>query len=318
MPLALGFDTSNYTTSAAQYDLSTGRLRNCGRLLSVLEGHKGLRQSDALFQHIKNLPLVIDELGEDKTFAAVPAAVGVSTRPRSVEGSYMPCFLAGIAAAKAAAASACAPLYEFSHQEGHIAAAAYGAGRLELMQNEFLAWHLSGGTSELVRVMPNAEKILTVELIGETSDLSAGQVIDRAGVAIGLSFPCGKELDKLSMECESPMLPAKLYVDGTVMSLSGLENKTLELIRSGEKPKTVARFVLESVYESVRRVTFSAIKKYPGIPLLCAGGVMCNTIIREHMISDFGALFSKPEFSSDNAAGTALLAALKAQREGIF
>lgn len=318
MPLSLGFDTSNYTTSAALYDVGTGRLRNCGRLLSVNEGQKGLRQSDALFQHIKNLPAVLDELREDAAFEGVPAVVGVSARPRSVEGSYMPCFLAGVAAAKAAAAAAGAPLYEFSHQEGHIAAAAYGADMPGLLSGEFLAWHLSGGTSELVRVFPDEKNIISVELAGGTSDLSAGQAIDRAGVALGLDFPCGRELDRLSLMCERPILPARLFVEGTSMSLSGLENKTMELISGNAKPETVARFVIDSIYESVRRVTLAALERYPGLPLLCAGGVMCNMLIRGRMKADFGALFSKPEYSSDNAAGAALLAAVKAGREGVI
>ena len=153
--LTLGFDTSNYTTSVAAFDGVGGK--NCSRLLDVKPGELGLRQSDALFAHIKRLPELVDALCASVNIGNV-TAIGVSTRPRAVEGSYMPCFLAGWSQASCLAKILNVPLYEFSHQQGHIAASLWSAGRLELMQTTHLAWHLSGGTTELLeRIAAEAE-----------------------------------------------------------------------------------------------------------------------------------------------------------------
>ena len=175
----LGLDTSNYTTSAAIFDGQRGE--NAGRLLDVRPGELGLRQSDALFQHVKRLPPLLEELlGEERTLQAV----GASTRPRAVEGSYMPCFLAGEGQGRGIAAALGVPFYAHSHQQGHLAAAAWSAGRLDVLDAPFLAWHLSGGTTELLLVKPEGFTV-TAEIIGGTSDLSAGKGAGRAVSPVG-------------------------------------------------------------------------------------------------------------------------------------
>ena len=122
----LGFDTSNYTTSVAIFDGASGE--NQSRLLPVKAGALGLRQADALFAHVKSLPALTGGLFSHVDPGSV-AAVGVSTRPRAVEGSYMPCFLAGVCLAQTVAALLKVPLVEVSHQQGHLAAALWSAGR---------------------------------------------------------------------------------------------------------------------------------------------------------------------------------------------
>ena len=191
---ALGIDTSNYTTSAAVFDGSGGY--NAGRLLEVRPGELGLRQSDALFQHIKHLPGRFAELQAEGWLTGL-SAVGASTRPRAVEGSYMPCFLAGEGQGRTLADALGVPFYAVSHQQGHIAAAAWSAGRLELLDRPMLAWHLSGGTTELLYVEPDGVNV-RAQCVGGTSDISAGQLIDRTGVLLGLPFPAGKALDALA------------------------------------------------------------------------------------------------------------------------
>ncbi len=309
---ALGIDTSNYTTSAAAYAPELPLPVSAGRLLEVGDGGCGLRQSDAVFAHVKNLPEIVAEAM--RRFDGEIAAVGVSARPRDAEGSYMPCFLTGVAAASAAASALRVPLYEFSHQANHVAAAAFAAGRPELLRQPFLAWHLSGGTSELLLVRPDEEKIILCERVGGTSDLAAGQAIDRAGVMLGLRFPCGRALDALSLRAETPPAPARLSVKGLEMSLSGLENKARALAEAQETPERIARFVLETVLLSVARVTEGALRQYGALPILCAGGVMCNTLIRARMEKQFSAHFADAAFSADNAAGCAVLAYLKNER----
>lgn len=300
----LGLDTSNYTTSCALFDGVGGE--NRGRLLEVRLGELGLRQSDALFQHVKRLPQLLETLGEGRDLSGV-GAVGASTRPRAVEGSYMPCFLAGASLGQSLARVLGVPFHAFSHQQGHLAAAAWSAGRLDLLDRPFLAWHLSGGTTELLRVEPGAAgEGPRAERLGGTSDISAGQLIDRTGVLLGLPFPAGKAVDQLSRGADArEKFPVKL--NGLEFSLSGMENKVQQKQASGEKPENIAAFVLETVCGVVRRATAEAQRQHPGLPVLCSGGVASNGRLRQVLGGSCGAVFAQPQFSTDNAMGTAIL-----------
>ena len=298
----LGLDTSNYTTSAAVFDGQDGL--NASRLLTVKEGELGLRQSEALFQHVQRLPGQVEKLAQSGLLRDI-RAVGASTRPRAVEGSYMPCFLAGTAQGQSMAFLLGVPFFAVSHQQGHLAAAAWSAGHLELMDRPFLAWHLSGGTTELLRVWPDGVNV-QAEILGGTSDISAGQLIDRAGVMLGLQFPAGKALDQLydsGSDCKT--YPVKL--NSLTFSLSGMENKVRQLHEKGASAGEVARFVLDLVADVVLRTTQAAQKEYPGLPVLCSGGVASNRRLRQVMESGCGALFSQPQYSTDNAMGVAIL-----------
>ena len=301
MPV-LGLDTSNYTTSAAVFDGQDGL--NASRLLTVKEGELGLRQSEALFQHVQRLPGQVEKLAQSGLLRDI-RAVGASTRPRAVEGSYMPCFLAGTSQGQSMAYLLGVPFFPVSHQQGHLAAAAWSAGHLELMDRPFLAWHLSGGTTELLRVWPDGVNV-QAEILGGTSDISAGQLIDRAGVMLGLQFPAGKALDQLyDSESDCKTYPVKL--NGLTFSLSGMENKVRQLHEKGAPAGEVARFVLDLVADVVLRTTQAAQKEYPGLPVLCSGGVASNRRLRQVMESGCGALFSQPQYSTDNAMGVAIL-----------
>ena len=303
MPV-LGLDTSNYTTSAAVYDGEEGR--NQGRLLEVRPGELGLRQSDALFQHVKHLPEVVEALLGEEGLGTVQA-VGASTRPRAVEGSYMPCFLAGASQGQVLSQVLGVPFYAFSHQQGHLAAAAWSADRLDLLDRPFLAWHLSGGTTELLRVEPGEDGVaVRAEILGGTSDISAGQLIDRTGVLLGLSFPAGKEVEKLSRQAQKREY-YKVKVNGLTFSLSGMENKVRQMVQRGEEPAEIAWFAQETVCRVVQACTKAAMEAYPGLPVLCSGGVASNGRLKELLRQNCGALFAQPQFSTDNAMGTAVL-----------
>lgn len=298
----LGIDTSNYTTSAAVFDGRDGY--NAGRLLEVRSGELGLRQSDALFQHVKHLPERFAELHAAGWLDGL-AAVGASTRPRAVEGSYMPCFLAGVAVAKSLAAALGVPCHEVSHQQGHVAAALWSAGRMDLMDKPHLAWHLSGGTTELLSITPEGKNV-RAEKIGGTSDISAGQLIDRTGVLLGLSFPAGKGVEKLSRQAQKREY-YKVKVNGLTFSLSGMENKVRQMVQRGEEPAEIAWFAQETVCRVVQACTKAAMEEYPGLPVLCSGGVASNGRLKELLRQNCGALFAQPQFSTDNAMGTAVL-----------
>lgn len=303
MPV-LGLDTSNYTTSAAVFDGERGR--NQGRLLEVRPGELGLRQSDALFQHVKHLPEVVEALLGEEGLGTVQA-VGASTRPRAVEGSYMPCFLAGASQGQVLSQVLGVPFYAFSHQQGHLAAAAWSVGRLDLLDRPFLAWHLSGGTTELLRVEPEEDGVaVRAEILGGTSDISAGQLIDRTGVLLGLSFPAGKGVEKLSRQAQKREY-YKVKVNGLTFSLSGMENKVRQMVQRGEEPAEIAWFAQETVCRVVQACTKAAMEEYPGLPVLCSGGVASNGRLKELLRQNCGALFAQPQFSTDNAMGTAVL-----------
>lgn len=303
MPIAIGFDTSNYTTSLAYFDGESGR--NISRLLDVPEGGLGLRQSDALFQHVKHLPELTEALMDEKDPTSFHA-VGASTRPREVEGSYMPCFLAGESQGRSLSHFLKLPFFAVSHQQGHVAAAAWSAGRMDLLDKPHLAWHLSGGTTELLYIEPEGPLVKATQ-VGGTKDISAGQLIDRTGKRLGLSFPAGKAVDALSLEATKDVsFPVK--VADSTFSLSGLENKMNAMAEQGEHPADICRFILLSILRAVDLATVHAMEQYPGLPLLCAGGVASNRLLRERMHSAHHALFAEPAYSTDNAMGTAILA----------
>lgn len=303
MALCLGIDTSNYTTSLALFDGESGY--NLGRLLEVPEGALGLRQSDAFFQHVKQLPALFTRLRTEGRLDEPIAAVGSSVKPRWVEGSYMPCFLAGESQGRVLAEILGVPFFACSHQQGHIAAAAWSAGRPELMDQPHLAWHLSGGTSELLLVEP--EKCnLSAQKIGGTSDISAGQLLDRTGKLLGLAFPAGKALDILAGEGGGEE-KFSVRVKELTFSLSGVENQVKARVERGEKPAQVAKFVLDTITDTVRRTTSAALERYPRLSVLCSGGVASNRRLRACLESSCGAVFAPARYSTDNALGVAIL-----------
>ena len=307
----LGLDTSNYTTSVAVFDGQNGW--NEGRLLDVRPGELGLRQSDALFQHVKRLPALFEKLKEQGLLTDI-RAVGASTRPRAVEGSYMPCFLAGTSQGQCLADTLGVPFYAHSHQQGHLAAAAWSAGHMELLDRPFLAWHLSGGTTELLKVEPDGYTV-QAEIVGGTQDISAGQLIDRTGVLLGLQFPAGKALDALYEQGSGKNRAFKVKLNDLTFSLSGMENKVKQMAERGESKEEIARFSLDTVCATVVNATKQAQERWPGLPVLCSGGVASNTQLRRAMTEKCNAVFAEPRYSTDNAMGTAILSWRAMERE---
>ena len=298
----IGIDTSNYTTSIAFFDGTDGV--NCSKLLPVKQGELGLRQSDAVFAHIKSLPELSGRLFSHTRMSDI-TAVAVSTRPRAVEGSYMPCFMVGYSHAKLIADMLDVPLVEVSHQQGHVAASLWSADRLDLMDRPHLAWHLSGGTTELLLVEPEGKNVRCTK-IGGTTDISAGQLIDRTGQLLNLPFPSGKHLDALSKEGTMKEV-FKVKCPGLEFSLSGVQNKVQQFHQKYENPAETAAYALRCVANAVYQASRNAMKAYPGLPIVFSGGVASNSMLRE-VIAPLNPIFSKPEFSTDNAMGVAVLA----------
>ena len=299
----IGIDTSNYTTSIAYLDGICGE--NCSRLLPVKQGELGLRQSDAVFAHIKSLPELSGRL-----FSHVPkdipiTAVGVSTRPRAIEGSYMPCFMVGYSHAKMLSDTLDVPLVEVSHQQGHVAASLWSAGHLELMDEPHLAWHLSGGTTELLLVEPEGKNVKCTK-IGGTTDISAGQLIDRTGQLLELPFPSGKYLDTVSREAVKTEV-FQVKCANMAFSLSGVQNKVQQFHSIHNVPAETAAYALRCVVKAVYLATEQALKAYPDLRVVFSGGVASNSMLRQAM-APLNPVFSQPQFSTDNAMGVAVLA----------
>ncbi len=302
----IGIDTSNYTTSCAVYTPDNSQYINSRRLLPVEKGSIGLRQSDALFHHTKALPEIIDNalkgVGEIK-------AIGVSDRPRPLTDSYMPCFLAGVSAASAISSATGAKLYKFSHQAGHVAAALFSANKLDLIGQKFISFHISGGTTEALLTEYDENEFFKARIVAQSLDLKMGQAVDRIGNMLGLTFPAGKELDALSQKGSLPQ-KIKVSMKGADCSISGLENKALELLKKGTLKEDIAFYTFAYLGEVVDRMTTELKSTFGDIPFVFAGGVMSNSYIRKLISEKHGAFFASTELSSDNAVGTAVMTSI--------
>lgn len=310
MPEYLGVDTSNYTTSAAVYISEENRIYQCKKLLPVKDGELGLRQSEAVFHHTKQLPEMIEKLFGENSIKA-PRVVTASSRPRNIDGSYMPCFLCGEGLARSYAAVAGVEMFTTSHQVGHILAALYSADRLNLVKERFIAFHVSGGTTDCLLCEPDDDNIINVTEVGTSLDLKAGQAVDRIGLMLGLHFPCGIELEKLAF-CADKMFKIKPVLKDGNCCLSGVENKCDNMLKNGESSENTAKYCLDFIAETIIAMTGYAIEKYGQLPLVFAGGVMSDIIIRDRILEQFPlASFAEPQFSCDNAAGVAIYGYLK-------
>ena len=298
----LGIDTSNYTTSLS-VACDGVVTENIKLPLPVKEGALGLRQSDAVFHHTKNLPTAFEML---KTDLRDISAIAVSTRPRGVDGSYMPCFLSGEGAGRMLSSALCLPLYRFSHQEGHLRAAIYSAGRDIYLHESFYGYHISGGTFELLKCQPKDDGF-HAEVIGGTRDLTAGQAVDRTGVMLGIPFPCGREAEQYALQNKEPLPPVKIAVKGLDASLSGIENQTRKLYDEGKSKEFICAYLFRFLCLTIEKMTENLFKVHGDAPLLFSGGVTANGILRAYLQKRFSCDFAEPAFSADNAAGVALL-----------
>ncbi len=307
MALFLGLDTSNYTTSAALYDSDTGRVVQSRKLLPVKPGEKGLRQSDAVFHHTVQLPEILASLD---TAGKKISAIGVSDRPRNAEGSYMPCFLCGAGSARVLGQMLEVPVYCTSHQIGHILAALYSADAMHYLRAPFIAFHVSGGTTDCVFCEPDREALLQVTPLAASLDLKAGQAVDRVGLLLGLQFPCGVQLEQLAMK-STKEFRYKPTMKGADCCLSGLENQCAAALRQGEAPCDVAKRCLCAISDVLLEMTKRVIGQAGAHPIVYAGGVMSDLLIQQRLSGVENAVFAQPQFSCDNAAGTAVYAAIR-------
>lgn len=307
----LGLDTSNYTTSAAYLAAGADKPVQAKQLLPVKEGEMGLRQSDAVFHHTRQLPEILERLSEPLSGGVM--AVAASDRPQQREGSYMPCFLVGAGAARQLGAVLGVPVYFFTHQQGHVMAALTGADCLSLRERPFLAFHVSGGTTDALLVEPDESSIIRCRVVGHSLDLKAGQLIDRVGGLLGLPFPAGPALEQLALQADKTYRP-KATLRGADCHLSGVENQCRDRLAKGESPAEIARFCLDSVGAAVEGMTEAILREYGDLPVVYAGGVMSNSLLKQRFTDRFGGRFAPPVYAADNAAGIACLCKLAYER----
>ena len=304
--IILAIDTSNYTTSVAILTLTGELIANLKRPLAVKAGERGLRQSDAVFAHTVNLHEIMREARGYIDNREI-VAVGVSEKPRNREGSYMPCFLSGVTAAESVSCSMNIPLYKFSHQCGHIMAAIYSSGNYGILDGDFMAYHISGGTTELVAVKPT-DRAFFAETVGGTADVNAGQLIDRIGVYMGLPFPSGKYIEALALKNNEIIPRKKISRKDLWLNLSGVENIATKLYDETQNKEMVSAFLLDYLGRAFVELTASMREKYGDTPLVCSGGVMCNSIIKNMLSKKYVVALAEPSMSADNAVGIAALA----------
>ena len=312
MSLVLGIDTSCYTTSVALLDESGALVADERRPLAVKPGGRGLSQSEMVYQHTRHLPEVFAAAAAKASGRLELAAVAASTQPRPLPESYMPAFLVGAGYARVVALTQAVPFLCLSHQENHILAGVWSAGGPTA--DEFLAVHASGGTTEITRVTRRAGN-MTVELLGGSADISAGQFIDRVGVALGLSFPAGPALEELARAGRAAPAELPVAVQGLSVSFAGPASHAQRLLERGADPATLAAGVQHCVAASLARLCRQAVKTTGVREILLAGGVLANAFIREHLAADLDGnatlWFPAPRYSGDNAVGAACFALVR-------
>jgi len=293
----LGIDTSNYTTSVAVTDKHGDIIADARKVLHVKEGEKGLRQSEAFFQHIKALPELMDLVMKESQGYCL-AGVSASTRPRPTEGSYMPVFKAGESVGRSIALAQGIPFFDFSHQEGHIEAVKFYVDLEKL--DEFLCFHLSGGTCEILKV-----KNREIEIIGGSKDISIGQLLDRVGVGLNLKFPAGEEMDRMALTQESSSIFKKVELDQLWFNLSGIETMALRNL----KTEGISTELFEKLSDLLIRLANKAVKETKISSVIFAGGVSESKYIRNQIQKALTCQvgFGRSNLSRDNAVGISLL-----------
>ncbi|MCR6545953.1 O-sialoglycoprotein endopeptidase [Dehalobacterium formicoaceticum] len=312
----LGIDTSCYTTSIAVMNDQGQLIKDLRKVLRVKPGDRGLMQSEAVFQHVQNLPLLFNELAQAFDMDQLQS-VCVSTKPRPIEKSYMPVFTVCHGFGQMIAQIKKISFFMTSHQEGHLMAGIWSAEGP--CSNEFIAVHLSGGTSEVLKVIKGQDHF-SIEILGATTDLHAGQFVDRIGVSLGLPFPAGAHLEKLAHTYRGEIPYLTTGVKGTEFSFSGPETGARKLLDQGFPPEAVARSVEHCIATTLEKVLRQVIQGTGLKEILMVGGVAANAYLRQRLIYRLehpavGAMlyFAPPRYATDNAVGTACLGLKKYQ-----
>ena len=306
--IILGFDTSCYTTSIAAITLNKEIILNEKIILKVKKNNKGLRQSEAVFQHVNNIGEISKVINNKlKNYNIV--GVCASTKPRPVDNSYMPVFSVGYNFAKLLSSINECSLYETTHQENHIEASLLN-NNLE-NKDKFLAVHMSGGTTEILLV-ENKISTYNLEIVGGSLDISFGQLVDRLGVNLNYNFPCGKYIDENALRCKEKIKTGlKTSVREGYMNLSGIENQLNKIIHDYDK-EYLSKILLDTLVRSMYKSLIFICGKYNLKEVLFGGGVSSSKYIKKQLSEKLkkegiNAYFTDREYATDNGVGCAII-----------
>ncbi len=313
--IVLGIETSCDETSAAV-------LRG-SELASVIissqlfhSKYGGVIPELASRAHLKTIIPVIEEaLAQANVSVKELTAVAATNTP-----GLMGALLVGVNTAKGLALSLGIPLIGVHHIEAHIFSALLEAEKPEL---PFLALVVSGGHTMLVIV--KAVGVYTV--IGKTLDDAAGEAFDKVGKMLGLGYPAGPVVDRISktgnpnfMRFPRPMI----YETSYDFSFSGIKTSVLYYLRDHPEVITthlndVAASFQQAVVDVLVTKTIRAAKEFSIRDIVCVGGVSANTALRAALSEEASKtgrrfLTTRPMLSTDNAAMIAMLGALKLEQ----
>ncbi len=299
----LGIDTSCYTTSIALFDDKRKLVFDQRILLTVKKEACGLRQSEMVFQHVRNMPILFDKLLGQNRYNIT--AIGVSSKPRLLENSYMPAFVAGTSFAKSLSLALGVKLYLLDHQQNHIRAGLWNVGK---NPKEFIVLHASGGTTDLLLVKQDG-KNLNIKTLGQSLDLNAGQFVDRVGLLLGLDFPCGSKLEQLALTAQD-VVNVPVFVKDSQVSFSGPLTAVEKMIKKDIDKASIAQGVQKALADSFSKLLLNACKKTCCKEALLVGGVsankfICNYVQDKLTQNNIQLYLPEAKFCGDNAIGCA-------------
>ena len=306
--IILGLDTSCYTTSIAAITLDKKIILNEKIILKVKKDCKGLRQSEAVFQHVNNMG-EISQIINNKLKDYKVIGICASTKPRPIDNSYMPVFSVGSNFGKLLSSINNCDFYETSHQENHIEASLFNNNLNN--KKRFLAVHISGGTTEILLV-EKENSGYKIDIVGGSLDVSFGQLIDRLGVKLNYNFPCGKYIDENAIKCEKKIEQGlKTSVKEGYMNLSGIENKINKIIDTYDN-EYMSKILLDTLVRCMYKSLIFVCEKYNINEVLFGGGVSASQYINKELSQKLKkekikAYFTKPQYATDNALGCAII-----------
>ena len=306
--IILGIDTSCYTTSIAAITLDKKIILNEKIILKVKKDCKGLRQSEAVFQHVNNMG-EISKVINDKLKDYNVVGICVSNKPRPIDNSYMPVFSVGCNFGKLLSSVNDCSFYETSHQENHIEASLFN-NNLD-NKDRFIAVHISGGTTEILLINKN-KCGYDIEIVGGSLDVGFGQLIDRLGVKLNYNFPCGKYIDENALKCNQKMEKGlKTSVKEGYMNLSGIENQINKIINDYDS-EYMSKILLDTLIRSMYKSLIFICEKYKINEVIFGGGVSASKYINKELSEKLKkekikAYFTEAQYATDNALGCAII-----------
>lgn len=322
--LMLGIETSCDETAASV--VRNGREVLSNIIFSQIELHKlygGVVPEIASRKHIEKINQVIEEaLAVAELSLQDIDGIGVTYGPGLVGA-----LLVGVSAAKAISFATKKPLVGVHHIEGHVSANYIEHKELE---PPFLCLIVSGGHTHLVLVKKYGE----YEIVGYTRDDAAGEAFDKVARAIGLGYPGGPKIDKLSKEGAKDAIGfPRAHIEGAPydFSFSGVKSAVLNYINSCEMKNEeintadVAASFQEAVIDVLVTRTVQAAKDFGMNKVAIAGGVAANSSLRDTMEREcrnngLTLYYPSPIYCTDNAAMIATAAYyeyIKGARSGL-